>query len=127
MIDTIENNFDYINITQFQSPTYVSEVITQPTTDDYTKGVFIRYFAKQKNINTNNVNSIIEIDGTQFSSLTSSEYYDVFSITWMITGTYDNILETNVNTTNQTDLLYPGFREKMRPYILNGEYLKITK
>lgn len=122
MSDSFENNTIYFKLTGFKTDKYASEVIPLPTKDQVKAGKYTRYFASQKNVSK----AILEIDKTQFEAFLKSEFYDVFSIEWLLPSDSEKNMELNMNTIVKTNAVYPGFKEKMRPFAMKPTQYKET-
>jgi hypothetical protein len=102
-------------------PTYAP---TYPTAQDYQVGEFRRFFCKKSN-----EIQYIEIDPKQYSLLTSKDpqilwqLYTPFNIPWVISGTAQNIFQTNKNMVELTmkQLKLPRFNE-----YLKNDYIKYS-
>jgi len=103
--------------------------LVTPTGEDYTNGLFTRYFAKR--INTNPI-VIFEIDEQTYDdlSLQSPKYnfalYDVISLSWQISGQLETTTENgiitrgvrqvNMETIQQTNLIFIGINQYLTDY-----------
>ena len=95
----IDPIYSYVTNTPFPSPTFLpSYSPTLPTPQDYQNGEFQRYFCKK----TNEI-KYIEINQEQFALLVAQDpqiefsLYQPFTITWILTGTEENVAKTNRN------------------------------
>jgi len=67
----------------------------EPSDDDYMIGYISRNFAQK----TNDLNSpIFEIDSNRISEIITSEFYNIVSIKWRLTGTPQEIMDSNKNS-----------------------------
>ena len=103
--------------------------LVTPTGEDYTNGLFTRYFTKR--INTNPI-VIFEIDEQTYDdlSLQSPKYnfalYDVISLSWQISGQLETTTENgiitrgvrqvNMETVQQTNLIFIGINQYLTDY-----------
>ena len=103
--------------------------LVTPIGEDYTNGLFTRYFAKR--INTNPI-TIFEIDEQTYDdlSLQSPKYnfalYDVISLSWQISGQLETTTENgiitrgarqvNMETVQQTNLIFIGINQYLTDY-----------
>lgn len=102
-------------------------VTITPTQADYTKGNFVRMFAKKAN-----EPKFFQIDEAQFKKLTSRDpkwdwaFYIPFSLTWVLTGNELSVSSTNNATVDriQRTLRVYGFQQYIE---LNGGYNKFYK
>lgn len=96
------SNSPYVNLINSNAgpilmPKYIT---TLPTSEEYNKGLFIRYFCKK-------VNELIyiEIDKKQYDLIISQsstilwQLYIPFELTWIITGDKQQTYKTNKNAT----------------------------
>jgi hypothetical protein len=107
----------------------VQSSIINPSSEDYTNGLFTRYFAKR--INTNPI-TIFEIDEQTYDdlSLQSPKYnfalYDVISLSWQISGQLETTTENgiitrgvrqvNMETVQQANLVFIGIDQYLTDY-----------
>jgi len=119
--EEVQSSFDFTN--KF-TPHY-----PKPTTSDYTKGYFVRYFSKSVGHN----DSIVEISKNQFDSFKTNSnkqaslQYQVIDIFWQITGPlhttggYAGILDTNERLTNNKESEFAGLKN-----YIGGQYDKFS-
>ena len=98
------------------------DVQVEVTNDDYESSYITRYFARKK---SDENSRIIEIDISQFRSLSSSYFYRVIKFKWKISGSLNTVYEGNIKKEigvieHNTEIL-----NKMEK-ILSGVKYKIT-
>lgn len=101
----------------------------KPTTNDYTKGYFTRYFSKTVGHN----DSIVEISKSQFDNFQTSAdkqstlLYQVINIFWQISGPLNNtrgyagIIDTNKRIVNNKEVEFSGLK-----LYINNQYDKFS-
>lgn len=109
----LSNSSEFINL-QFPVP-----FLPQLTDNDYTFGYINRYF-----IQKTNDKPITEIDEVQYGQFSSSPFYKVTSLKWMVSGPRNNIMEKshvvregvenhNVKEIQKSSLALPGMKQKL--------------
>ena len=71
----------------------LTKILIEITNDDYESNYITRYFARKK---SDENSRIIEIDISQFRSLSSSYFYRVIKFKWKISGSLNTIYEENI-------------------------------
>ena len=92
------NRYRYEKINNSLSEYELPEIITHvpnPLADDYKRGYIKRYFIQKANDATG---YIYEIDSLSFLNFKISPFFNVVIIRWRITGTTDEIKESNSNS-----------------------------
>ena len=114
-LDVIVYNTLFPNLLDITLIPYYNPVI--PTQQDYQNSEFQRYFCKK----TNEI-QYIEIDLDQFTKLKAKDpqilyqLYQPFTITWILTGSKEQVAKTNRNIVELA-----SFRQKLFRF---GDYLK---
>lgn len=92
------NKYRYNRINNNLSEYKLPEIITyvpNPTEDDYKRGYIKRYFIQKANDATG---YIYEIDSFSFLNFKVSPFFNTIMIKWRISGTSDEIRQSNSNT-----------------------------
>jgi hypothetical protein len=114
-LDVIVYNTLFPNLLDITLIPYYNPVI--PTQQDYQNSEFQRYFCKK----TNEI-QYIEIDLDQFTKLKAKDpqilyqLYQPFTITWILTGSKEQVAKTNRNIVELA-----SFKQKLSRF---GDYLK---
>jgi len=89
------NRFKYdelkVHVSEYKLPDIITNV-PNPTNDDYKNGYIRRYFIQKANDNTA---YIYEVDSSNFLDFQSSPYFKTSTIRWRISGSTDEIRESN--------------------------------
>ena len=107
-IDT--SNFGYYNALNKQSPMKLKNRITIPTENDYKKGSYKRYFAKQGN-DKNQPPFEISKQDYQVSSL-----YNYVELRWYIKGKRSYVYGRNIKEINIASISIPNLNRILSPY-----------
>lgn len=116
----ITNNSISYPQTTFNSSIYLPQFNSPlPTSDDYKKGIFTRYFCKK-----NNEDKYLEVDQTTYNKLTLKDssilwsLYTPFSIQWKISINAEQNVTFNSNQITQLENKgdYIGFSSYIRSY-----------
>lgn len=87
------------------SPPKILAYIPNVTDGDYLNGYIERYFVQK----VNDVNAPIEeINANDISEITASRYYSVTSITWRLTGTPQEIMDSNSQSVKEGNKTIPN-------------------
>jgi hypothetical protein len=73
----------------------ISAFFPEPSDNDYTIGYIFRNFVQK--VNDSN-SSIFEIDDKRINDLSTSDFYSVVTIRWRLTGTPQEIMDSNKNS-----------------------------
>lgn len=82
------------NLSEYKLPEIITHV-PNPNNDDYKRGYIKRYFIQKANDATG---YIYEIDSFGFLNFKISPFFNVIVIHWRISGTQDEIRESNSKT-----------------------------
>lgn len=82
------------NLDIFDIPTIITHIPT-PQSNDYERGFIKRYFIQKANDSTG---YIYEIDSLSFLNFKISPFFNVVIIRWRISGSVDEIKESNFNS-----------------------------
>jgi hypothetical protein len=85
----IQKDFGLIKIPK------ISAFFPEPSDDDYMIGYIYRNFVQK--VNDSN-SPIFEIDNNRISEVSSNDFYSVVTITWRLTGTPQEIMDSNKNS-----------------------------
>jgi len=107
-IDT--SNFSYYNALNKQSPMKLNNKATIPTENDYKKGSYKRYFAKQSN-DKNQPSFEISKKDYQTSSL-----YNYVELRWYITGKRNYVYGQNIKEINIASISIPNLNRILSPF-----------
>jgi len=107
-IDT--SNFGYYNVLNKQSPMKLNNKVSTPTENDYKKGSYKRYFAKQGN-DKNQPPFEISKQDYQTSSL-----YNYVELRWYIKGERSYVYGRNIKEINIASISIPNLNRILSPY-----------
>jgi hypothetical protein len=94
----------YNNFKSVTPPTIISH-IPSPTDYDYSNGYIERYFLQK----SNDINShIIEISANDIQQSTNNYYYTVASLTWRLTGSPQEIMDSNAKSIKSATTTIPN-------------------
>jgi hypothetical protein len=82
------------NLSEYELPEIITHV-PAPLVDDYKRGFIKRYFIQKANDSTG---YIYEIDSLSFLNFKISPFFNVVIIRWRISGSVDEIKESNFNS-----------------------------
>ena len=97
-MDYTKNIFDYARITYKRSTNQIPKVVAylpDISDPDYEAGYVNRNFVQKVN-DDNSI--IIEVDDASYVEIQSSDYYKYVSIRWRLTGTPQEIMDSNKNS-----------------------------
>ena len=101
---------NYLNLKGTQREIYPDDFTSEITDDDYQSGIKTRYFAQLANDKTS---PILEISESDFDK--KLNLYNKTSVRWKISGTRQNVENTNTIIIKNTERNYPGFSQKVFP------------
>ena len=111
LIKTTNTSFsNYVNLKGTQREIYPDDFTSEITDDDYQSGIKTRYFAQLANDKTS---PILEISESDFDK--KLNLYNKTSVRWKISGTRQNVENTNTIIIKNTERNYPGFSQKVFP------------
>ena len=73
----------------------ITAFVPEPSDDDYMTGYISRNFAQKANDSNS---PIFEIDSNRIGEIITSEFYNVVSIKWRLTGIPQEIMDSNKNS-----------------------------
>ena len=89
--NTINSSFLNNNFSKEQK---IKSYIPSPTENDYKNGYIYRYFAQK----SNDINSYIYEVSEDYISNITLKFYTIVKLKWRLTGTYENIKQSNQNS-----------------------------
>ena len=104
------SNFTYFNILNKQSPLKLNNKVTIPTEQNYSKGSYKRYFAKQ--VNDEN-QSPIEVSKEDYQS---SPLYNYVQLRWYISGPRNYVYAENIKSINIASISISDIRRILTPF-----------
>ena len=104
------SNFTYFNILNKQSPLKLNNKVTIPTEQNYSKGSYKRYFAKQ--VNDEN-QSPIEVSKEDYQS---SPLYNYVQLRWYISGPRNYVYAENIKSINIASISISDVRRILTPF-----------
>jgi len=119
MATPVDKNIDKVIYEKLASPKkleFAKEKKPKVKKEDYDAGHFTRYFLRQVN---NRSAKIIEVDKGQFNKFKSEPFYINLELMWKITGTAQEISNTNFNIVSAADKQMPGIKEALQNKLLD--------
>lgn len=110
MSEKLENLFTYTKLKLLKNlnnttPPLVESYVPTPTDDDYTIGYINRSFIQK----TNDINShILEINTDNTIEATDNFYYTYVTLKWRLTGTPQDIMDSNSKTIQYASTTIPN-------------------
>lgn len=110
MSEQLENLFTYTKLKLLKNlndttPPLVESHVPTPTDDDYTIGYINRSFIQK----TNDINShILEINTDNTIEATDNFYYTYVTLKWRLTGTPQDIMDSNSKTIQYASTTIPN-------------------
>ena len=110
MSEQLENLFTYTKLKLLKNlndttPPLVESYVPTPTDDDYTIGYINRSFIQK----TNDINShILEINTDNTIEATDNFYYTYVTLKWRLTGTPQDIMDSNSKTIQYASTTIPN-------------------
>lgn len=110
MSEQLENLFTYTKLKLLKNlndttPPLVESYVPTPTDDDYTIGYINRSFIQK----TNDINSHIqEINTDNTIEVTDNFYYTYVTLKWRLTGTPQDIMDSNSKTIQYASTTIPN-------------------
>ena len=110
MSEKLENLFTYTKLKLLKNlndttPPLVESYVPTPTDDDYTIGYINRSFIQK----TNDINSHIqEINTDNTIEVTDNFYYTYVTLKWRLTGTPQDIMDSNSKTIQYASTTIPN-------------------
>ena len=104
------SQFTYYNILNEQSPLKLSSQVVSPKEEDYKKGSYKRYFAKQANDKSQPAFEVSSVDAN------SSPLYNYTTVDWLITGNRDNVYKKNIQQIELASNAIAGIDKILSPF-----------
>jgi len=107
-IDT--SNFGYYNVLNKQSPMKLNNKVSTPTENDYKKGSYKRYFAKQSNDKNQSAFEVSEQD------YKTSPLYNYVELRWYISGKRNYVYAQNIKEIRMASISIPNIERILSPF-----------